>query len=94
MRRIICTKVPSSRKRRTSRILASKTIDSDRELRNIVEELAETITVDENTTMYDVDAMMDRALDNAGYEITEDQFDTFSDWIHNGELDHLFRYRG
>ena len=91
MRRIICTKVPSSRKHR---VLASKTIDSDRELRNIVEKLAETITVDENTTMYDVDAMMDRALDNAGYEITEDQFDTLSDWIHDGELDHLFRYRG
>ena len=90
MRRIVCTKVPSSRKRR---ILSSNMIDSDRELRNIVEKLAETITVDENTTMYDVDAMMDRALDNAGYEITEDQFDTFSDWIHNGELDHLFRYR-
>lgn len=90
MRRIICTKVPSSKKRR---VLASKTIGSDKELRNIVEELAETITVDENTTMYDLDHEMHYALEDAGYEITDDQFDTYSDWIHNGELDHLFRYR-
>lgn len=93
MRRIICTKVPSSRNRRNRRILASKTIGSDRELRNIVEELAKTIIVDENNTMYDIDDMMVDALDDAGYEFTDDQFETFSDWIHDGELDHLYHYR-
>lgn len=89
MRRIICTKVPS---KRTCKILASKKINSDKELREIVEALAEGIDVNENTTLYDLDHAMYYALEDAGYEITNDQFETYKDWLHDGELDHLFRY--